>query len=132
MRTTVDRIRHLAELVNQTELASTEQVSGIQQVNQAISQLEEVTQHNAALVEQATAAAESQQRQAQYLVELVSQFKLKEFEASRAPVQPTIRPPAKIAANRGSPASTAPRAKIGEPRGKTKWPHDDPEDWQEF
>ena len=132
MRTTVDRIRHLAELVNQTELASTEQVSGIQQVNQAISQLEEVTQHNAALVEEATAAAESQQRQAQYLLELVSQFKLKEFAASSAPAQPTIRPPTKIAANRGSPANAAPRAKIGEPQGKTKWPHDDPEDWQEF
>ena len=132
MRTTVDRIRHLAELVNQTELASTEQVGGIQQVNQAISQLEEVTQHNAALVEQATAAAESQERQAQYLVGLVSQFKLKEFAADRPSAQATIRPAARTGTDISSAARSAVQAKIPEPKGKTKWPLDETADWQEF
>ncbi len=132
MRTTVDRIRHLAELVNQTELASTEQVSGIYQVNQALSQLEEVTQHNAALVEQATAAAESQEKQAQYLVELVSQFKLKEFPVSRAAVQSRAGPSAKMREGIRSPAKVAPRPKIAELRGQAKRPPKDEEDWQEF
>ena len=76
MRATVERIHALAELIAQTALASNEQASGIAQVNQAMMQLEDVAQHNAALVEESTAAAESQARLAQDLVERVSKFKL--------------------------------------------------------
>jgi uncharacterized phage infection (PIP) family protein YhgE len=56
--------------------ASQEQSSGIEQVNQAITQMDDVTQQNAALVEQAAAAAESLQDQAGKLAEAVSVFKL--------------------------------------------------------
>lgn len=138
MRNTVDRIRHLAELVNQTELASTEQVSGIQQVNQALSQLEDVTQQNAALVEQASAAAESQEQEAQYLVDLVRQFKLKDLPASIPAAQLSPRPVAETPVNRqwppasASPARPAARAKIGAAPSKNKWPDDEEADWQEF
>jgi len=52
--------------------ASAEQSSGIEQVNQAITQMDDVTQQNAALVEEAAAAAESLQEQAGKLAEAVS------------------------------------------------------------
>jgi methyl-accepting chemotaxis protein len=132
MRTTVDRIGHVAELVNQTELASSEQVSGIQQVNQAITQLEKVTQQNATLVDDATAAADSQQRQAQQLVELVRQFKLKDSPEIRAEPPRELTPITKKPVDRASPAIIAPRAPIGAVAGKTKWATDNEADWQEF
>ncbi|SFG68984.1 Methyl-accepting chemotaxis protein (MCP) signalling domain-containing protein, partial [Variovorax sp. NFACC27] len=55
---------------------SQEQTSGIEQINQAITQMDQVTQQNAALVEEASAAAQSMQEQASTLVQSVSIFKL--------------------------------------------------------
>ena len=132
MRTTVDRIGHVAELVKQTELASSEQVSGIQQVNQAITQLEKVTQQNATLVDDATAAADSQQRQAQQLVELVRQFKLKDAVNIRMEPPRTLSPIAKMPVDRASSVTIAPRARTGAVPGKTQWATDSEADWQEF
>ncbi|KAG0740439.1 hypothetical protein G6F24_017016 [Rhizopus arrhizus] len=56
--------------------ASEEQSSGIDQVNRAVSQMDEVTQQNAALVEEAAASAASLETQAQRLREAVAVFKL--------------------------------------------------------
>ena len=56
--------------------ASQEQTSGIEQINQAITQMDQVTQQNAALVEEAAAAAASLQEQAGVLVQAVSVFRL--------------------------------------------------------
>jgi methyl-accepting chemotaxis protein len=58
--------------------ASREQSAGIEQIGLAVSQMDEVTQQNAALVEEAAAAAESLEEQAQALVQSVSVFVLKE------------------------------------------------------
>jgi methyl-accepting chemotaxis protein len=58
--------------------ASSEQSAGIDQVNHAITSMDEVTQQNAALVEQAAAAAESLVEQALQLSDVVSVFKLKD------------------------------------------------------
>ncbi|MGO4396579.1 hypothetical protein AB4Z46_35060, partial [Variovorax sp. M-6] len=55
---------------------SQEQTSGIEQINQAITQMDQVTQQNAALVEEAAAAAGSLQEQASSLVQAVSVFKM--------------------------------------------------------
>ena len=57
--------------------ASTEQSVGIDEINRAVSQMDEVTQQNAALVEQAAAAAQSMQEQAAGLANTVSVFKLR-------------------------------------------------------
>ncbi|MGR4872431.1 methyl-accepting chemotaxis protein, partial [Variovorax sp. LARHSF232] len=56
--------------------ASQEQTSGIEQINQAITQMDQVTQQNAALVEEAAAAAASLQEQAGGLVQAISVFRL--------------------------------------------------------
>jgi len=63
-------------LVNDIATASNEQVTGIDQVNTAVTQMDQVTQQNAALVEEAAAAASSLETQAQRLQSAVSAFRL--------------------------------------------------------
>ncbi len=72
----VERVKRVSDIMSEITAASQEQTSGIEQINQAITQMDEVTQQNAALVEQAAAAAESLQDQAGNLVLVVSVFKL--------------------------------------------------------
>ncbi|MHC5149543.1 methyl-accepting chemotaxis protein, partial [Stenotrophomonas rhizophila] len=66
--------------------ASQEQSAGIEQVNQTVVQMDETTQQNAALVEEATAAARAMEEQAGHLTDAVSIFKLDEHELAPAPV----------------------------------------------
>ena len=72
----VRAVREVAEIMHQISAASSEQSSGIEQINQAIVSIDDVTQQNAALVEQAAAAAQSMRDQADLLVQAVSVFKL--------------------------------------------------------
>jgi methyl-accepting chemotaxis protein len=80
----VASVRRVSDIVSEISSASGEQSNGIVQVNQAISQMDGVTQQNAALVEQAAAAAESLQQQAATLVALVGEFRLGQATAGRA------------------------------------------------
>lgn len=68
---------------------SMEQASGIQQVNRAVRQMDEVTQNNAALVEEAAAAADTVQVRARSLVESVAFFKLGDKEAANRSPAPS-------------------------------------------
>ncbi|MCF7966974.1 MAG: methyl-accepting chemotaxis protein [Methylobacter tundripaludum] len=72
----VTAIREVTVIMSDISTASIEQTSGIEQVNQAITQMDDVTQQNAALVEQAAAAAESLEKQTQNLALTVEHFKL--------------------------------------------------------
>ena len=72
----VSSVKRVTDIMSEIAAASQEQSSGIEQVNQAITRMDEVTQHNAALVKEAAAAAESLQDQAGKLTEAVSVFKL--------------------------------------------------------
>jgi ABC-type transporter Mla subunit MlaD len=72
----VTSVQLVADIISGTATASQEQSSGIEQVNQAVGQMDEMTQQNAALVEQAAAAAESLQNQAAKLAQLVDTFTL--------------------------------------------------------
>ncbi|OZI19816.1 hypothetical protein CAL26_19820 [Bordetella genomosp. 9] len=72
----VGNIRKLAEMMNEIVAASQEQSMGIEQVNIAISQMDQATQQNAALVEQAAAASQSMRDQADTLGRVVSVFKI--------------------------------------------------------
>jgi methyl-accepting chemotaxis protein len=76
MEEIVTSIRGVTDMMSEITAASSEQSSGIEQVNQAIGQMDDVTQQNAALVEQAAAAAESLEEQAQSLVVIVNGFKV--------------------------------------------------------
>ncbi|MFZ6742788.1 methyl-accepting chemotaxis protein [Undibacterium sp. JH2W] len=72
----VTSVQHVADIMSEITAASQEQSSGIEQVNLAITQMDEMTQQNAALVEQAAAAAESMEEQAVALAKAVSVFQL--------------------------------------------------------
>jgi methyl-accepting chemotaxis protein len=72
----VDAIRRVSDLIGEISSASSEQSLGVQQVGQAVSQMDEVTQQNAALVEESAASVESLKEQAQQLVHAISVFRL--------------------------------------------------------
>ena len=72
----VASVKRVTDIMSEIAAASVEQSSGINQVNKAVAQMDEVTQQNAALVEQAAAAAESLEEQAATLAETVDQFYL--------------------------------------------------------
>ncbi len=76
MREIVDQVTRVTGLIGEISHASAEQSQGIAQVGHSISQVDQATQQNAALVEQSAAAAESLERQATRLTELVNAFKL--------------------------------------------------------
>ena len=72
----VSSIVGVTTIMSEISAASVEQTSGIEQVNQAVAQMDDVTQQNAALVEQAAASAEALEEQAQNLSITVSSFKV--------------------------------------------------------
>ena len=76
MEDIVTSVQLVADIISGTATASQEQSAGIEQINQAVGQMDEMTQQNAALVEEAAAAAESLQNQSMKLAELVKTFKL--------------------------------------------------------
>lgn len=80
MEEVVTAIGRVAMIMTDIASASQEQSTGILQVGMAVSQMDEVTQQNAALVEEAAAAAESLEEQARSLLEAVSAFRLSEDE----------------------------------------------------
>ncbi len=76
MREIVGQIGRVSELVNEISGASVEQSRGIEQINHAIAQMDQVTQQNAALVEESAAAASSLENQAKVLAAAVASFKV--------------------------------------------------------
>jgi methyl-accepting chemotaxis protein len=82
MQQIVERIGHVTVIMGEIAAASEEQSAGIEQVNTAIVEMDRVTQQNAALVEEAAAAAEAMREQAGQLADVVGTFRLE-----GAPVQ---------------------------------------------
>ncbi len=71
----VSQVRRVNDMLGEITAATSEQTTGIGQINDAVTQLDQVTQQNAALVEESAAAAESLKQQANRLVDAVSVFK---------------------------------------------------------
>lgn len=76
MQEILESIRHVTNIMAEIEAASNEQNAGIEQINQAIAQMEQATQENAALVEQAASSSDAMQGQAAALSKVVGVFKL--------------------------------------------------------
>lgn len=84
MQEIVAGIQTVASIVSEIAAASSEQSTGIAQINQAVTQLDGVTQQNAALVEETSAASSALQEQARALAKLASSFTLEQaFGASQ-------------------------------------------------
>jgi methyl-accepting chemotaxis protein len=84
----VASVKRVTDIMQEISLASGEQQSGIEQINQAISQMDAMTQQNAALVEEASAASEAMRGQASEMEDVVSVFKL---EGTAAHIPPSPR-----------------------------------------
>ncbi|WP_341539425.1 methyl-accepting chemotaxis protein [Thiobaca trueperi] len=123
----VQSIKRVTDLVAEISAASNEQSSGIEQVNQAIIQMDDVTQQNAALVEEAAAAAESLEEQAQKLASVVAVFKLDQG-GMRAVAEPSrARPSAKPASSHRAPQAVKVRNKPAPNKSARA-----EDDWDEF
>jgi methyl-accepting chemotaxis protein len=95
MEEIVGSVRRVTEMMTEIAAASREQLSGIEQVSGAVTQMDRVVQQNAALVAQSAAAAQSMADQAQQLMESVARFKLDGAAApdawASAPIDPAPR-----------------------------------------
>ena len=110
MQEIVASVKRVTDIMGEISAASHEQTSGIEQINHAITQMDQVTQQNAALVEEASAAAQSLQEQAGHLTQAVSVFKIDGARVALTPIRP-IRPIHRNASAR-PPKAHAPRPGI--------------------
>jgi len=110
MRDIVTSIERVSTIMSDIVASSREQASGIAQVNQAITQMDGVTQQNAAQVEESAAATMSMQAQSQQLQQLVSVFRV-DLPASRT----SAARPALAVAAAGKPAAPATAAAAAAP-----------------
>ncbi|MFN8901629.1 MAG: methyl-accepting chemotaxis protein [Lysobacteraceae bacterium] len=153
----VGSVKRVTDIMAEISAASAEQSSGIEQVNQTITQMDETTQQNAALVEEASAAARSMEEQAQALAEAVGRFTLGQAQAAAAAAPAPARSagatmgapstggarrvravaPARVAATPARPAAKAPagpsEAPKPAPKPSTKAKNEPADgDWTEF
>ncbi|KAB0536730.1 methyl-accepting chemotaxis protein [Xanthomonas cissicola] len=120
----VTSVQRVTDIMGEISAASQEQSAGIEQVNQTVTQMDETTQQNAALVEEATAAARSLEEQAVGLTEAVAVFKTEQGTASTvrtasvAKAAPAVR--AKLTSIGGT-AAAKPRAVAASTTVETNW-----------
>ncbi|MBY0556092.1 MAG: hypothetical protein K2P77_02675, partial [Burkholderiaceae bacterium] len=72
----VSSVRRVSDIISEISAAGHEQETGIEQINQAVAEMDNVTQQNAALVEQAAAASQAMQEQAAKLAQMVAVFRI--------------------------------------------------------
>ena len=131
MHEVVTSVKRVTDIMSDILSASQEQSSGIEQINTAVTQMDDVTQQNAALVEQAAAASQAMQQQVSSLNEVVSVFQIGAqgaaprvaltVAAPRVPRAPTQRAtPARVPETRVVAMRKPAQAKVAEP------------EWEEF
>ncbi|MDC8758548.1 methyl-accepting chemotaxis protein [Janthinobacterium fluminis] len=129
----VQSIQRVADIMSDITAATQEQSSGIEEINRAITHMDEMTQQNSALVEESAAAAESLKDMAVSLTQAVGGFKLAERGHTPAPAARSA--PLAVAAPRPAPAPAAPAARKSAPAAAPrKAPAASPagDDWEEF
>jgi methyl-accepting chemotaxis protein-1 (serine sensor receptor) len=129
MTEVVDSVKHVTDIMGEILAASQEQSAGIEQVNTAIVQMDEVTQQNAALVEEAAAAAASLNDQASNLSAVVAVFKIHGHQSSMQRINPQARP--KVIASRPA-AAPAKRSIATSTPAKIASNKDSDGDWEQF
>jgi methyl-accepting chemotaxis protein len=136
----VASVKRVTDIMSEIANASQEQSAGIEQVNLSIIEMDSMTQQNAALVEEAAAAAQSLQDQASELAHVVSIFKLVEGEeahvapkpaAVAAPVAARQAKPAQLRVARPALKKPAPAAPVA-PKPKKVAATSGNDEWEEF
>jgi methyl-accepting chemotaxis protein len=143
----VSSVRRVTDLIGEITASSDEQRSGISQVNAAVGQLDQMTQQNAALVEESAAAAASLRDQAQRLTEVVAVFNLGQGHApaarslaqapraSAAPAPAALRSaprPSLSASKAPAPASVKPRVALPSATASAAPKAGNEDDWTSF
>ncbi|MGV8958986.1 MAG: methyl-accepting chemotaxis protein [Stenotrophomonas sp.] len=121
----VSSVQRVTDIMAEISAASQEQSAGIEQVNQTVMQMDETTQQNAALVEEATAAARSMEEQAGALSQAVAVFQLAADTGATTPCMST----------QPAPVTTRPALKARSAAGKSNRREPamaESGDWQEF
>ncbi|WP_019894574.1 methyl-accepting chemotaxis protein [Hydrogenovibrio halophilus] len=142
MLDTIDKsVDDVANMIEQISAASSEQMTGIEQVHKAISQIDEVTQQNAALVEETSAAAESMSEQAAILDKDMSFFNTGQSGGSTAHNKPAPKSvskpkpaskPALPAQSSHSVAKPTPKSESKSPAKPETTKNDSGDEWAEF
>jgi len=134
LKNIIDSVKQVSGIVSEIASASQEQATGIDEINTAITQMDEVTQQNAALVEENTAAATSMVEQARDLEKLMSFFTLSDEEKEDSEDHPNnvvsikpapVKTAAKTANGKARPAAKAPQKKAANAKAGY-------DDWKEF
>lgn len=125
----VTAVKKVSDIIAEIAAAGQEQSSGIDQVNKAVMQMDEMTQQNAALVEEAASASESMEDQAKTLQELIAFFDIGEEQ------EPVVARPKKA----GKPTAATKQRQVGSAAGKRPpvarkpaAPDADDGEWDEF
>ncbi|KRA13740.1 methyl-accepting chemotaxis protein [Acidovorax sp. Root568] len=124
MTEVVGSIKRVTDLMGEISAASSEQSQGVAQVGEAVTQMDQVTQQNAALVEEMAAAAASLNNQAQDLVSTVAFFKLSPAQAAQPAASafayvPKAAGPSQALAGSSRPAAVA-QSKVAPLRAAAK------------
>ncbi|WP_349741221.1 methyl-accepting chemotaxis protein [Roseateles cavernae] len=138
MQDIVSSVKRVTDLIGEIASAATEQRDGIAQVNVAVTNLDHMTQQNAALVEESAAAAQSLREQSARLAEVVSVFKVdQQFQARAAITAPSPKPitksaprPAPVAARK--PAPPKPVARPAPAPAPKASPAPTTDEWESF
>ena len=123
MSDVVTAVRRVTDIMDEISAASQEQSDGIEQVSQAVGQMDQVTQQNAALVQEASAAAASLEEQANRLEQAVDVFKLLGTQAATHQSLPSAS---------SSPANAMLAARTEPAARRPVTQRSDHEEWEEF
>lgn len=139
----VGSVSEVAAIISEIASASSQQATGIEEINSAVAQMDEMTQQNAALVEENTAAAQSLVDQAYGLAELISFFRIEDADEGQmyaaANVASMGRASAPVASNSAVASHSQPKPKVQSVKSSPIKPekvipisnkYDD--DWEEF
>lgn len=118
----VGRVAHISELVSNIAAGAAEQSSGLGEINIGVTQLDRVTQQNAAMVEESSAASQGLQQDATTLAGLVSHFRIQDGGARAAAPKPAATAPVETAPVASVPAMAKLKAAAEVPHGV----------WQDF
>jgi methyl-accepting chemotaxis protein len=121
------QVTEMSTLVGEIASSAQEQSTALGEVNVAINQMDQVTQQNAAMVEQSTAASHSLTQEAHQLARLVAKFRLGTEAARPQPQQPAARPQPSVA----RPVPALKTVSTGRSSAALA-AHADPDGWEEF
>ncbi|WP_043889394.1 methyl-accepting chemotaxis protein [Xanthomonas hortorum] len=128
----VASVQRVTDIMREISAASQEQSVGIEQVNITVTQMDETTQQNAALVEEATAAARSMEEQAGQLTEAVAVFKIAQTNTHSARSAPTASSKLSLVSGRTVAPVKAATRQASAPKKLAATASSDGSNWQEF